>query len=103
VQLRRPLDLLFVLGFLGWPMGLFGFGGFDNDAGGTIIGVGCLLLLSSLAVELLLRGRPIGSAQDSPDAAAALRELRPRRSRGELREAVTGRCARQRVLRQACK
>jgi hypothetical protein len=57
MQLRRPLDLLFALGSLGWPVGLFAFGGFNNDTGATIIGVGSLLVLASIAVELLLRGR----------------------------------------------
>jgi hypothetical protein len=57
VQPRRPLDLFFALGSLGWPVGYFAFGGFDSDAGGTIIGVGSLVVVGSMAVELVLRGR----------------------------------------------
>jgi hypothetical protein len=57
VQLRGPLALLFALGSLGWPVGGWIFGGVDNDTGGTIIGVGSLVVLGSMGVELLLRAR----------------------------------------------
>jgi len=57
MEMRRPLRALFALGSLGWPVGLFAFGGFDTDAGTAIIGAGCLLVLGSLAAEVTLRAR----------------------------------------------
>jgi hypothetical protein len=57
VELRRPLGVFCALGSLAWPVGVFGFGGFDDDAGTVIVGVGSFVVLVSIAVELLLRGR----------------------------------------------
>jgi hypothetical protein len=74
VELRRPLGLLFALGVLGWPVGVFGFGGFDDDTGTTIVVAGCFLALGSVAAELLLRWRDqrrttrsVGTSQGSTD------------------------------------
>jgi len=57
MELRPRLQLLFSLGGLGWPVGQFGFGGFDNAVGGTIIGVGSFILLAALGAEAALRAR----------------------------------------------
>jgi hypothetical protein len=40
-----------------WPVGLFGFGGFDEDAGSAIVAVGSVIVLSSLGAEFALRAR----------------------------------------------
>lgn len=57
MQLRRPLDLFFVLGALAWPVALIAFGGTDNDTGAAIFGGGGLLVLASLGAEVGLRVR----------------------------------------------
>src|SRR3954452_22149754 len=57
MQLRRSLALLFALGSPGCPVGMFAFGGFDTGTGAAVIGTGCLLVLVSLAAELVLRAR----------------------------------------------
>ena len=57
MQLRRPLDLSLALGELGWPVGMFAFGGFRSDTGAIIIGGGSVLVLATMAIELLLRAR----------------------------------------------
>ena len=57
MYLRDPLGWLFTLGALAWPIGLFGFGGFDETLGAIIIGAGSALLLGTVALEFLLRLR----------------------------------------------
>lgn len=57
MELRSPLNWLVTLGWLGWPIGVFAFGGSDDDTGVIFIGVGSLLILGSMAIELLLRKR----------------------------------------------
>lgn len=54
---RTSWDALALLGAILWPVGLFGFGGFDEDAGAAIVAAGCVLVLGSLAVECALRSR----------------------------------------------
>ena len=67
MQLRRPLDLFFAVGSLGWPVGLFALGGFDDDAGTIVIGVGSLVVLATMASELLLRRRDARQRSVPPD------------------------------------
>jgi hypothetical protein len=60
VELRRPLRVLYGLGLLGWPLGVFAFGGFDDDTGAAIVVAGCFLALGSMSLELVLRRRDRG-------------------------------------------
>ena len=65
MEVRRSLALFYALGWFGWPIGLFVFGGFESAAGATVIGVGCLLVLATLALELLLRRRDARRARQA--------------------------------------
>ncbi len=57
MELLSPLRAVVTIGALGWPIGLFGFGGFDNDTGSAVIGIGCLLIVGAFVTELALRAR----------------------------------------------
>lgn len=54
MRLRRPLIWLAALGGLGWSVSYL-FGGPETSAGGLIVGLGSLLVLSVWAIELGLR------------------------------------------------
>jgi hypothetical protein len=64
VEIRRALILPYALGSLAWPVGLIGFGGWDDLAGATIIGVGSIVILLTMAAELLLRVRDRRRGED---------------------------------------
>ena len=55
MELRRPLALVLAIGALAWPIGLFGFGGFDDSTGAAVTLVGSGLVLGAAAIELALR------------------------------------------------
>lgn len=48
-------DLLALLGALLWPLGLLGFGGYEDGIGSAIIAAGCAVVVSSLASGFWLR------------------------------------------------
>jgi len=56
VRLRSPLIWFAALGGLGWAVSYL-FGGPETSAGGLIVGLGSLLLLSVWAIEIGLRIR----------------------------------------------
>jgi hypothetical protein len=66
MKLRSPLNVGYTIGLLGWPVGGFGFDGFDTATGGAIIGTGSLLVLACFGAELGLRLRDRRRASNLP-------------------------------------
>lgn len=56
LRLRRPLDLVFALGSLAWPVGYLAFGAGDRT-GDWLIVAGAVMVLAAMAAEVLLRER----------------------------------------------
>jgi hypothetical protein len=57
VEIRAPLNMIFAIGCFGWPIGGFFFGGVEDPIGGAIIGIGSLMVLGAMGLELALRRR----------------------------------------------